>query len=58
VKEISPTVLFDAKNFYTGDMRIVMDPLWDAEGAVCVRSLSAFPANIVAVIPEVVLGDD
>ena len=59
VKELSPSVLSgDTPLLYTGDLRIVMDPLWDAEGQICVRSLSGLPANVVAVIPEAVIGDD
>jgi len=58
VKELAPSVLSgETPSLYTGDLRIVMDPLVDAEGQVCIRSVNALPANIVAVIPEVVLGD-
>lgn len=41
----------------TGDLSIVMDPLWAEEGQIWIRSLQPLPANILAVIPEVVLGD-
>ena len=58
VKELAPSVLSgETPPLFTGDLRLVMDPLVDAEGQVCIRSVNALPANIVAVIPEVVLGD-
>jgi len=59
VKELSPNVLSGAPTpLFTGDLTIVMDPLWAEEGQVCIRSTNGLPANIVAVIPEAVLGDD
>jgi hypothetical protein len=59
VKDLPPSVLSGVTpSLYSGDLRIVMDPLWESDGQVCIRSTTALPANIVAVIPETVLGDD
>ena len=41
----------------TGDLRIIMDPLWDTPGQIWIKAPNPLPANILAVIPEVVVGD-
>jgi hypothetical protein len=41
----------------TGDERIVLDPLWKVEGQVCFQQDYPLPATILAVIPEVTVGD-
>jgi hypothetical protein len=41
----------------TGDARIVMDPLWDVPGQLCIQLDDPLPATILGVIPEVVIGD-
>lgn len=40
----------------TGDLRIVLDPLWAEEGQVWIKAPYPLPANVVAVVPEVVMG--
>jgi hypothetical protein len=41
----------------TADERIVMDPLWDVPGQICIQIDDPLPATVLGVIPEVVLGD-
>jgi hypothetical protein len=41
----------------TADERIVMDPLWDVPGQVCVQVDDPLPSTVLGVIPEVVIGD-
>jgi len=41
----------------TGDERIVMDPLWDVPGQICLQVDDPLPNTVLGVIPEVVLGD-
>jgi len=41
----------------TGDERIVMDPLWDVPGQICLQVDDPLPATILGVVPEVVVGD-
>jgi hypothetical protein len=41
----------------TADERIVMDPLWDVPGQICLQVDDPLPATVLGVIPEVVLGD-
>lgn len=41
----------------TGDERIVMDPLWDVPGQICLQVTDPLPATVLGVIPEVVIGD-
>jgi hypothetical protein len=41
----------------TDDERIVMDPLWNVPGQICLQVDDPLPATILGVIPEVVVGD-
>lgn len=40
-----------------GDHRLIMDPLWNVEGQVCIEQPYPLPASILGVIPEVTVGD-
>jgi hypothetical protein len=42
---------------YTGDQRIVMDPIYSVVGQMCVQAGVGVPATVLAVIPEITLGD-
>ncbi len=42
---------------FTGDFRQAIDSGWNAGGRVCFRQDKPFPATILGVIPEVILGD-
>jgi hypothetical protein len=39
------------------DERVLMDPLWDVPGQICVQQTNPLPATILGVIPEVTIGD-
>jgi hypothetical protein len=41
----------------TGDERVIMDPLWDVPGQICLQQDNPLPATILGVIPEVTVGD-
>lgn len=41
----------------TSDERIVMDPLWDVPGQICLQVDDPLPATVLGVVPEVVVGD-
>lgn len=41
----------------TGDARIIIDPLWDVPGQYCIQQTTPYPASILGVIPEIVVGD-
>lgn len=41
----------------TGDERIVVDPLWDTNGQICIRQQWPLPVTILGIIPEIAIGD-
>lgn len=41
----------------TGDQRIVMDPLWNQYGQICIQQNYPLPATVLGVIPEIIVGD-
>ncbi len=41
----------------TGDARTIIDPLWDTPGQYCIQQPFPYPASILGVIPEIVVGD-
>lgn len=41
----------------TGDARTIIDPSWDVPGQYCFQQSKPFPATILGVIPEIVVGD-
>jgi hypothetical protein len=41
----------------TADERIVMDPLWDVPGQICLQVDDPLPATVLGVIPEITVGD-
>jgi hypothetical protein len=42
----------------TGDARTIVDPQWDVWTQYCVQQPSPYPATILAVMPEIDVGDD
>jgi len=42
---------------YTGDGRVVVDPVFDTGGQICIQIDDPVPATVLAVIPEITLGD-
>ena len=47
----------DPVELYTGDQRIIMDPLWQTQGQICIQQDYPLPATVLGVIPEIVVGD-
>lgn len=41
----------------TGDERVIMDPLWDVPGQICLQQDNPLPATVLGVIPEITVGD-
>lgn len=41
----------------TSDQRIIMDPLWNQYGQICIQQDYPLPATVLGVIPEIVIGD-
>jgi hypothetical protein len=41
----------------TGDARTITDPVWDTFGQICFQQDNPFPATILGVMPEFVVGD-
>jgi len=59
IKDLAPSVISgEPASLHSGDLDLVLDPLWSEEGQICIRSVNGLPANIIAVIPEAVIGDD
>lgn len=50
----SNTVVND---LFTGDARTILDPTWDVPGQYCIQQSNPWPATILGVIPEIVVGD-
>jgi hypothetical protein len=58
IKELNRvTTLGTPIKLVTADERIVMDPLWDVPGQICLQVDDPLPSTILGVIPEVVVGD-
>lgn len=39
------------------DARTILDPIWDVLGQCCIQQSKPFPATVLGVIPEIVVGD-
>jgi hypothetical protein len=58
IKELNRTTLMGFPvPLITADERIVMDPLWDIPGQICLQVDDPLPATVLGVIPEVIVGD-
>jgi hypothetical protein len=58
IKELNRiTLMGQSTPLITADERIVMDPLWDVPGQICLQVDDPLPATVLGVIPEVVIGD-
>ncbi len=58
LKELNPGVLLGrAIPLITNDIRVVMDPLWDVPGQICIQQDDPLPATVLGVIPEISIGD-
>jgi hypothetical protein len=54
VGTMSNTVVTD---LVTSDARTIVDPQWDVFGQYCFQQSNPYPATILGVIPEIVVGD-
>lgn len=58
IKELNRTTMMGFPiPLITADERIVMDPLWDVPGQICLQVDDPLPSTILGVIPEVLVGD-
>jgi len=58
IKELNRTTAMGlAQPLITADERIIMDPLWDVPGQICLQVDDPLPSTVLGVIPEVVIGD-
>lgn len=58
IKELNRVTLMGLPiKLITADERIVMDPLWDVPGQICLQVDDPLPATVLGVVPEVVVGD-
>jgi hypothetical protein len=58
IKELNRLTLMGTPGaLVTADERIIMDPLWDVPGQICLQVDDPVPATVLGVIPEVVVGD-
>ena len=58
IKELSSlTPMNQPSPLVTGDERVIMDPLWDVPGQICIQITDPLPATILGVIPEITIGD-
>jgi hypothetical protein len=59
IKELNrlTTVMGQPIGLITRDERIIMDPLWDVPGQICLQVDDPVPATVLGVIPEVTMGD-
>ena len=44
-------------DLYSGDGRTILDQVWQEVGQLCVQQNLPYPATILGVMPEVVVGD-
>ena len=58
IKELNRlTVMGQPIQLVTADERIVMDPLWDVPGQICLQVDDPVPSTVLGVIPEITVGD-
>lgn len=58
IKELNrAVVLGNPIPLITGDERVIMDPLWDVPGQICLQQNDPLPVTVLGVIPEIEVGD-
>lgn len=58
IKELNrAVVLGNPIPLVTGDERVIMDPLWDVPGQICLQQNDPLPVTVLGVIPEIEVGD-
>lgn len=59
VKQRGPTVpMGQPIPLFTGAFEVVMEPSWNVEGRICIQQDYPLPASILAVAPDVTVGDN
>lgn len=53
----TPITLNSSYPLVTAYERVVMDPLWDVPGQICIQQSNPLPATVLGVIPEIAIGD-
>ncbi len=56
-QDFSPQVFGTAAPLFTGDLRVPINGGWNPEGFVCIQQSDPLPVTVLAVIPELSLGD-
>jgi hypothetical protein len=51
------TMSMSATGLVTGDMRLIIDPVYNVQGQICVQQDNPLPVTVLGIIPEVVVGD-
>lgn len=58
IKELNRAVsLGNPIPLVTGDERVIMDPLWDVPGQICLQQDDPLPVTVLGIIPEIEIGD-
>jgi hypothetical protein len=56
INEAGPPILAQP-GLITADERVIMDPLWDVPGQICIQESYPYPSTVLGVIPEIAVGD-
>jgi len=58
IKELNRVTLMGFPiDLVTSDERVIMDPLWDVPGQICVQVDDPLPVTVLGVVPEIIVGD-
>ena len=57
IKDRTTEAMGQAIQLFTGDHRIIIDPTWTTQGQICVQQAQPLPATILALVPEINIGD-
>lgn len=58
IKERNTQPMGQPIQLFTGDERVVLDPLYDLMGHVCIQQDDPLPCTVLGLIPEVTVGDN
>ena len=56
-KVASPTTWGQTMPLYTGDQRTIIPPSYNLEGSICIQQNYPLPITVLAVVPEILIGD-
>lgn len=57
IKERTTEAMGQPIALFTGDQRVTVAPLWNVQAQICVQQDYPLPSTILALIPEIVVGD-